>query len=184
MTFLCACVLCWSLTTDFAADFAPSPAQATGKPQPSAASPAPGQGASAAPSPLEEVIANLKREAVGPATLADLDMPDAFLARVAGRILRASYEENFRIVVPDEKPEDGKKEKAPSPGADGGASSRSSSGSDAASVPREHTRAPDASPTSGFDALPPLLAICAGIGLCGAAIFFGIRRARRGRADA
>jgi hypothetical protein len=56
-----------------------------------------------AASPEAEVVANLKHQPIGNATVADLEMPDEYLRRVAGRILRASFEENFRIVVPEEK---------------------------------------------------------------------------------
>lgn len=48
-----------------------------------------------------EVMDNLLAQPVGPGTVADLNLPEAFRRRVADRALRASYEQQFRIVVPD-----------------------------------------------------------------------------------
>jgi hypothetical protein len=55
-------------------------------------------------SPADEVVHNLKAEPVGTATLDDLGMPEEYLQRVAGRILRGSFEQSFRVVVADETP--------------------------------------------------------------------------------
>src|SRR6516164_2938003 len=57
-------------------------------------------------SPADEVLRNLKAQPIGTATLDDLGVPDEYLQRVAGRILRSSFEQSFRVVVADEKPVD------------------------------------------------------------------------------
>jgi hypothetical protein len=65
------------------------------------------QGAQAAPqvptpSQIEgEVIENVKRQPLGDGTVEDLALPADFVRRVADRIVRASYEERYRIVVRD-----------------------------------------------------------------------------------
>lgn len=56
----------------------------------------------------DEVLGNLKSQPIGPATLDDLALPEEFLKRVGDRVIRASFEERYRIVVPDPKPEDAK----------------------------------------------------------------------------
>lgn len=56
----------------------------------------------------EEVLANVKSQPIGPATVDDLNLPGPFLRRVASRAIRSSFEERYRIVVPDPKPEDSK----------------------------------------------------------------------------
>lgn len=48
-----------------------------------------------------QVLSNVRSQPVGPATVADLHLPEAFLRRVANRILQLSFQENFRIVVAD-----------------------------------------------------------------------------------
>jgi hypothetical protein len=53
----------------------------------------------------EEVLSNVKGQQIGPATVADLALPDDFLRRVGDRVIRTSYEERFRIVVPDPTPD-------------------------------------------------------------------------------
>ncbi len=55
----------------------------------------------AEPSLEEQVLTNLRQEKIGTATLVDLGLPDDYLRRVAGRIVRGSFEDNFRIVVAD-----------------------------------------------------------------------------------
>lgn len=57
----------------------------------------------------DEVLGNLRSQPIGPATLDDLALPEDFLKRVGDRVIRASFEERYRIVVPDPKPEDAKK---------------------------------------------------------------------------
>ena len=62
------------------------------------------QGTPAEPTPeaLEaEVLGNVKHQALGPGTVEDLAMPEAFLQRVADRVIRSSYEERYRVVVPE-----------------------------------------------------------------------------------
>ncbi len=66
---------------------------------PPAAHPAP------PPDPIQdEVLANILCQRIGEGTcaqhtVADLHLPDAFLRRIADRVIRASFEERFRIVV-------------------------------------------------------------------------------------
>lgn len=51
--------------------------------------------------PLEAALKNVKDQAVGPGTLAEVGLPEPYLRRVAEHVLRASFEDNFRIVVED-----------------------------------------------------------------------------------
>ncbi len=56
------------------------------------------------PSPEDierEVLDNVKHQPLGSGTVEDLEMPDDFLRRVADRVVRASFEERYRIVVQD-----------------------------------------------------------------------------------
>ncbi|HWB20219.1 MAG TPA: hypothetical protein VG711_07965 [Phycisphaerales bacterium] len=46
-----------------------------------------------------QVRSNLIKQPLGDQTLAVLDLPDQFLSRVADRIIRESFEQNFRIIV-------------------------------------------------------------------------------------
>jgi len=39
---------------------------------------------------------------IGPGTVADLALPEAYLERIVDRIVRASFDERIGIVVPDE----------------------------------------------------------------------------------
>jgi len=57
----------------------------------------------------DEVLGNLKAQPIGPATLGDLALPDDFLKRIGDRVIRSSFEDRYRIVVPDPKPEDATK---------------------------------------------------------------------------
>src|SRR5438105_4155449 len=49
----------------------------------------------------DEVLANIQHQRIGSRTVADDHLPGAFLARVADRIIRESFEERFRIVISD-----------------------------------------------------------------------------------
>ncbi|MEY2807281.1 MAG: hypothetical protein RIR65_1698 [Planctomycetota bacterium] len=51
--------------------------------------------------PLEAALKNVKEQGVGPGTLAEVGMPEPYLRRVAEHVMRASFEDNFRIVVDD-----------------------------------------------------------------------------------
>ena len=51
--------------------------------------------------PVEQVLAKLKAQPVGSHTSAVYNVPEPFLRTVAERIVRASFEDNFRIVVND-----------------------------------------------------------------------------------
>src|SRR4051812_21925070 len=48
-----------------------------------------------------EVVANIKAQRLGPATVADLNLPESFITQVAGRTLQTWFHERFRIVVDD-----------------------------------------------------------------------------------
>jgi hypothetical protein len=63
------------------------------------------QAPSGAPTPEaieREVLDNVKHQPLGTGTVEDLAMPDDFLRRVADRVIRASFEERYRIVVKDD----------------------------------------------------------------------------------
>ena len=51
--------------------------------------------------PLEAALKNVKEQGVGPGTLAEAGLPEPYLRRVAEHVMRASFEDNFRIVVDD-----------------------------------------------------------------------------------
>jgi hypothetical protein len=182
MTFLCA----WALYC--AASPAPSLEFALAAQTSRADAPArvghsrPGQEDSAASSPEAEVLTNLKAQAIGSATVADLDMPDEYLKRVAGRILRASFEENFRIVVPDEKPAADKPTRDPPRDKSSNGAIDPSTGeiADPKSHPSSTTGARTAAPASAQSSWPasPWL-IGGGIGVCCLMIAAAMRRARR-----
>jgi hypothetical protein len=53
------------------------------------------------PSIQEQVLTNLRQSPVGDHTLDALNLPDDYLRRVGDRILRNSYEQQFRVIVPD-----------------------------------------------------------------------------------
>jgi hypothetical protein len=55
----------------------------------------------------DEVLANLKGFQIGPIQVAELALPEELLRRVSDRIIRSSFENRFRIVVPDPKPGEG-----------------------------------------------------------------------------
>jgi hypothetical protein len=99
MRWSCASVLLWTALASG------SSAATRGAQESRPTSSAPASGARddrAAASPLEaEVVANIKERDIGTAKVADLDLPDDYLHRVAGRILRASFEQSFRVVVQD-----------------------------------------------------------------------------------
>jgi hypothetical protein len=48
---------------------------------------------------LEEVVANVQAQQLGSGTVGDLAIPEDLLRRLADRILRRSYEDQFRMVV-------------------------------------------------------------------------------------
>ncbi len=47
----------------------------------------------------EEVVANVQAQPLGTGTVGDLAIPEDLLRRLADRILRRSYEDQFRVVV-------------------------------------------------------------------------------------
>ncbi len=53
------------------------------------------------PSIQDQILNNLRSAPVGRHTLGDLNLPEDYLRRVGDRILRNSYEQQFRVVVPD-----------------------------------------------------------------------------------
>lgn len=48
-----------------------------------------------------EVMENIRRQPLGRGTVDDLNLPDEFLRRCADRIIRQTYEERYRAVLPD-----------------------------------------------------------------------------------
>lgn len=50
------------------------------------------------------MLANIRAQPLGPATVGDLALPDDFLRRFADRVVRASFESNLRLVVSDADP--------------------------------------------------------------------------------
>ncbi|MBI5362327.1 MAG: hypothetical protein HZA53_04050 [Planctomycetes bacterium] len=54
------------------------------------------------PSVMDEVLANIRAQPVGPATVADLALPEPFLRRFADRVILQSFEDNFRVIIADE----------------------------------------------------------------------------------
>lgn len=53
-------------------------------------------------SPEDQVLANIRAQRIGAATVSDFDLPESFLRRVAGRILQLSFQNTFRLITPDE----------------------------------------------------------------------------------
>ncbi|MBT8484616.1 MAG: hypothetical protein KJO43_03490 [Phycisphaerae bacterium] len=51
-----------------------------------------------------EVIANIRAQSIGQVTVAALDLPDAYLERVADRIIRSSYQDHFYRVEGEDVP--------------------------------------------------------------------------------
>src|SRR4029434_102271 len=49
----------------------------------------------------DEVLGTLRNQAIGRQTLADLNLPEAFLRREADRIIRTSFDDRYRIIVKD-----------------------------------------------------------------------------------
>lgn len=49
----------------------------------------------------EEVLANIRSQRIGGHTVADLHLPDAFLRRIADRVIRESFWERHRVIVRD-----------------------------------------------------------------------------------
>lgn len=77
---------------------------------------APAQGA-AFEAPLEAALKNVKEQGVGPGTLAEVGMPEPYLRRVAEHVMRASFEDNFRIVVDEAHAAPAHADQAPAPDA-------------------------------------------------------------------
>jgi hypothetical protein len=63
--------------------------------------------------PVEQVLANLRSQPVGNHTAAVYNLPEPFQRVVAERIVRASFEDNFRIVVHDSAPPPAKPSQPP-----------------------------------------------------------------------
>lgn len=61
--------------------------------------------------PLAEVSENIRSVRVGTWSLSDLGWPSDYLSRLSGRVLRASYEENFRQIVVDPNAPEVKRER-------------------------------------------------------------------------
>ncbi len=143
-------------------------------------SPASAQAPNAADRPLadgeitsieREVLDNILRQPIGDTTVESLDLPQPFLRRVAGRIIRSTYQHRYHVVTSDAtpKPPDG-----PGP----------STGSTTA-TDREQA-SPDASKQTRDDQpMPPaktwLYLIGLGILIATAAGALALRRGRRAR---
>ncbi|MDZ4774003.1 MAG: hypothetical protein SGI72_12810 [Planctomycetota bacterium] len=52
-----------------------------------------------------EVLANVKNQALGKTTVDALALPDEYLKRVSDRIIRTTFEQRYRVVVPDPPPQ-------------------------------------------------------------------------------
>jgi len=52
----------------------------------------------------DEVLANLRAQPCAGGTVADLELPEPYLRRVADRVLRASYVERFHVIIADGQP--------------------------------------------------------------------------------
>ncbi len=50
----------------------------------------------------QQIITELLRQPLGPATLDALNMPEPYLRRAADRIIQSSFEQQYRIVVRDQ----------------------------------------------------------------------------------
>ncbi len=132
----------------------------------------------ATPSALEaEVVANIKERAIGTAKVADLDLPDEYLHRVAGRILRASFEENFRVVVRDTESSD-----ASTADARGMRETATEVGESSSSAPAASRSEPAA--TAGDQRSTPIWLVCSAGAALAALILVGARRAMRREARA
>src|SRR4051812_46743353 len=91
-----SCVVLWAVIASRPIHFAPL-GQRSAKSATVASASAESRGAV---SDLEaDVVANLKKKDIRLATLDDLELPASYLHRVAGRILRSSFEENFRSIA-------------------------------------------------------------------------------------
>lgn len=53
------------------------------------------------PTAEDEVLANIRSQRVGDATLEAFNLPDDFLRRVADRVIRSTYMEQFHVVIDD-----------------------------------------------------------------------------------
>lgn len=111
------------------------------------------------PSVMEEVLGNIRAQPIGPATVADLALPEPFLRRFADRVILQSFEDNFRVIIADEPdPEhehDEEKEEGPAP-------------STTASVPGTAPRPEEPAgtqPGAGFAAGPTLRILLGAVGL-------------------
>jgi hypothetical protein len=72
-----------------------------------------------------EVLENIRGQRIGRHHVRDLQLPDAFLGRVADRIIRSSFEAKNRLIIPDSAPADagpmtGAANSAPAAGASSG----------------------------------------------------------------
>lgn len=54
---------------------------------------------SSSPNPFDEVLGNIRRQTAGQGTVEDLNLPEEFLRHAVFRVIRASYQDHFRIVV-------------------------------------------------------------------------------------
>lgn len=74
------------------------------------------------------MLANIRAQPLGPATVGELALPDDFLRRFADRVVRASFESNLRLVVNDAEPKSVAPSVEPQPRSAGSSSSNASDG--------------------------------------------------------
>jgi hypothetical protein len=138
----------------------------------------------AQPSLEEQVLTNLRQEKIGTATLVDLGLPDDYLRRVAGRIVRGSFEDNFRIVVADAedaKASDDRGGVARNAGARAASASSSSSGAaPIAATNSGETAGTESAPRRSVIAdLPAIYWTIGGVLVAGLALLVVLRRGKR-----
>lgn len=80
------------------------------------------------------MLANIRAQPLGPATVGELALPDDFLRRFADRVVRASFESNLRLVVNDADPKSVVPSVEPQPQSVSRAPSNASEGSERTST--------------------------------------------------
>lgn len=139
--------------------------------------PAPPQAEDAPPSVQLEVLNNIRGQAVGPVTVAELALPEPFLKRFADRIILASFEDNFRQIVRDEPDEHdpAKAENAPKDGV-----APPSTTPPPAATPKSPANAPASSPPGGSaPSESGMNALQIGLAVVGIAAIVGLLALRR-----
>lgn len=115
----------------------------------------------------QEVLDNILRQPLGDTTMESLDLPQPFLRRAAGRIIRSSYQHRYHVVAADGQP--------PFPG--NGATLKPPNGSSPSSGSTTATDHDQSRPSSNT----LLYLIGLGILIGTAAVAVALRRGRRAR---